>query len=113
MSVKADGLIDLKELKTVLRDNTILVSVMLATNETGVIQPIKEISELAHSFGALFMSDATQAVGKIPVNVNELGIDLLCLSGRKLNAPKGVGALFVRQRMNRIKIPALLHGGGH
>jgi len=88
LTVSSDGLIDLNELKSVLRDDTILVSVMLANNETGVIQPIKEIAELAHSFGALFMSDATQAVGKIAVNVDELGIDLLCLSGHKLNAPK-------------------------
>ena len=113
LSVNADGLIDLNEVKSVLREDTILVCVMLANNETGVLQPVKEISDLAHEIGALFFCDATQAVGKIPVNVDSLGIDLMCISGHKLYAAKGVGALYVRQRMNRVKIPALIHGGGH
>lgn len=113
LSVKPDGLIDLEELINALRPDTILVSVMYVNNETGVIQPIKEISRLAHKVGALFMTDGTQAVGKIPINVNELGIDLMCFSGHKMYAPKGVGVLYVRHKTNRVKIPALLHGGGH
>jgi cysteine desulfurase len=112
LKVKSDGIIDLSELENALKKETILVSVMLANNETGVLQPIKEIAEIAHSAGAIFMTDATQAVGKILVNVDESGIDLMCFSGHKFYAPKGVGALYIRQRKNRIKIPALLHGGG-
>lgn len=113
LKVKSDGLIDLNELKDSLRNDTVLVSVMYVNNETGVIQPIKEISDLAHNHNAFFMTDATQAVGKIELNVDDLGIDLLCFSGHKIYAPKGVGALYIRQRQNRIKIPALFHGGGH
>lgn len=113
LPVNSLGLIDLNELKSVLRSDTILVCVMYANNETGVIQPVKAIAQLTHDAGSLFMCDATQAIGKIPVNVDTLGIDLMCMSGHKLYAPKGIGALYVRQHMNRLKLQALIHGGGH
>lgn len=110
LSVQQNGLIDLSELKSSLRSDTILVCVMFVNNETGVIQPIKEIASFAHEVGALFMTDATQASGKIEIDVDDYGIDILCLSGHKMYGPKGIGALYVRKG---IKLPAYIHGGGH
>lgn len=113
LPVQSNGLIDLAELEKAIRIDTVLVSVMYVNNETGVIQPIKEISKIAHEKGALFMTDATQAVGKIEIDVDDLGIDLLCFSGHKMYAPKGIGALYVRQRGNKVKLTPQIHGGGH
>jgi cysteine desulfurase len=110
LTVQPNGLIDLAELQKAIRPDTVLVSVMYANNETGVIQPIKEIAKLAHEKGVLFMTDATQAVGKIEIDVNDLAIDLLCFSGHKMYAPKGIGALYVR---NKTKLSPQIHGGGH
>lgn len=113
LPVQKNGLIDLSILKQAIRKDTILVSVMYVNNETGVIQPIKEIASIAHKKGAFFMTDATQAVGKIEVDVDDLDVDLLCFSGHKMHAPKGIGALFIRQREKKVKLGPQIHGGGH
>lgn len=113
LPVHRDGLIDLKKLEQSIRPDTILVSVMYVNNETGVIQPIKEIALLSHQQRALFMIDATQAVGKIEINVDEIGVDLLCFSGHKMYAPKGIGALFIRKRSHKVKLTSQISGGGH
>ncbi len=113
LPVQLNGLIDIDELKNALRPDTILVSVMYVNNETGVIQPIKEIATYVHNKGALFMTDATQVVGKFDVDVDDLGVVLLCFRGHIMYAPKGIGVLYVRQRENKVNLTSQIHGGGH
>jgi len=113
LPVKEDGLIDLKELEAAMTPQTILVCIMYGNNEIGVIQPVKDIAAIAHKHGALFMTDATQTVGKIPVNVDADGIDLMAFTGHKMYGPKGVGALYVRRKNPRVKVTAQMDGGGH
>ena len=113
LEVERDGRVDLKKLEAAITDKTILISVMFANNETGVIQPMKEIGELCAKHGVLFMSDATQAVGKIPVNPKEFGIHIMAFTAHKMYGPKGVGAVFVNRKGPRVKLTAQLDGGGH
>lgn len=113
LEVNAEGLIDLKELEAAIKPNTILVAIMYANNETGTIQPVKEISVIAKKHGVLFFSDAVQAVGKISVDVNKDGIDLMAFTAHKMYGPKGIGALYVRRKNPRVKVTAQIDGGGH
>ena len=111
LSVQQDGLVDLEQLKAAIKPNTLLISIMAINNEIGVIQPLKEIGAICRAHDVFFHTDAAQAFGKIPLNVDEMNIDLMSISGHKIYAPKGIGALYVRRRP-RVRMEALINGGG-
>ncbi|MBN3873375.1 cysteine desulfurase family protein [Nostoc sp. JL33] len=113
LPVQKDGLIDLTELKKAFRPETILVSVMAANNEIGVLQPLAEIGEICHEHNIIFHTDAAQAIGKIPLDVQAMKIDLMSLTAHKVYGPKGIGALYVRRRNPRVQLAPQQHGGGH
>jgi cysteine desulfurase len=113
LNVKPNGLIDLAELEAAIKPTTILIAIMYANNEIGTVMPMREISAIARKHGVLLFSDGVQAVGKIPVDVNKDGIDLMAFTAHKMYGPKGVGALYVRRKNPRVKVTAQIDGGGH
>lgn len=113
LPVQSDGLLSIRDLESAIRQDTILVSVMAANNEIGVLQPLQEIGQCCHDHGVLFHTDAAQAIGKIPLNVESMAIDLLSITAHKVYGPKGIGALYVRRRNPRVTLASQLHGGGH
>lgn len=113
LSVQKDGLVDLNELRDAIEDKTVLVSIMAANNEIGVLQPLAEIGKICREKGVLFHTDAVQAFGKVPLDMNAMNIDLASLTAHKVYGPKGVGALYVRRRNPRVRLTAQMDGGGH
>jgi cysteine desulfurase len=113
LAVQTNGLVDLDQLRAAITDKTILISLMYANNEIGVLQPVAEIGKIAKERGVLFHSDATQAVGKVPIDVTRDGIHIMSISAHKMYGPKGIGALYVRRRNPRVQLTAQVDGGGH
>ena len=113
LPVTDKGFVDLDDLKKAITDKTILITIMTANNEIGVVQDIKEIGKIARERGVLFHTDAVQAIGKIPFNVNEMNVDIASISAHKMYGPKGVGALYVRRRNPRVLLSPIIDGGGH
>jgi len=113
LPVDKNGLVTAEQVEAAVRDDTVLISIMAANNEIGVIEPIAEIGAMAHERGIWFHSDATQAIAKVPFDVGEMNVDMASLSAHKIYGPKGVGALYVRRRNPRVRLTPQMHGGGH